>query len=157
MFNELYVAFSLLWAGSLVFILMMVSLFFFNYWLKYHPRLEKRIIKTFAFFPTKLSTGKSIWGKFYYKYQVYEAGYVLGGTIKEQKFGKKISWMGSGSFIPSYSTKYLGESWMSCRKYKKQSGWMGVLAKKKKTQENLKNLEKFFGKELMDKWVKNTQ
>lgn len=154
MISELYITFSLLWASSFVFIFMMIGLFFFNYWLKYHPRLAKRIVKGFAFTPVKLSNGKTIWGKFYYKYQNYEAGYVLGGTIKRQSFGKKISWTGSGSFIPSYVTKHIGSSFMSCRSYKNQSGWLSVLGKKRKKEQNLKNLEQFFGKELMDNWTK---
>ena len=144
----------LLWASSFAFILSLMFIGFFTYWLKYHPRLARKVVKSFALFPVQTNNGKVLWLRWYYKYQEYEAGMVLGGSINQETYGKKITWSGSGSFIPSYKTKFVGTSYMGVRQFFKQDGWVSVAGKKRQSLQNLKNWERLLGKDLFDKWQK---
>jgi hypothetical protein len=154
--NEFEAILFLYTAAAFSFLFGLIFIAFMGYWIKYHPRLEKKLSKHFAIFPITLSNHQTIWWQSYYLYQEYEAGMVLGGTIQTERYGKKITWSGSGSFIPSYKTYFIGLSPFGVRTHFKQDGWKGKVRQKREQAQNLANLEKFFGKDLMDKWRSNS-
>lgn len=101
-----------------------------------------------------------VWLKFYIKYQEFSPGICLGGSIRPTYSGKKnryVSWNGSGSFIPSYITVYQGNSIFGIRKRLKEDGFKGVVRQTREKAQNLANLEKFFGKDVVDKWQKRAE
>lgn len=148
---------TLLFAWSISMVAMFLFIGFFAYWIKYHPRLARKLSKKFALLPVIDSQGKLIWGKFYYQYQEYEAGMVLGGSIQRETYGKKITWSGSGSFIPSYKTYFIGQSSMGVRKHLKSEGWTGKLAQKRQQEQNLKNWEKLLGPKLFQEFMNDSK
>lgn len=146
------VAFS--WAISFAMILIFSFMFF---WYVHGTRLDKKITKRFALLPTVLHNNQWVWLKFYIKYQEFSPGICLGGSIRPTYSGKKnryVSWNGSGSFIPSYITVYQGNSIFGIRKRLKEDGFKGAVRQTREKAQNLANLEKFFGKDVVAKWQK---
>lgn len=143
------VAFS--WAMAFGFILIFSFLFFCYV---HGERREKKLSKRFALLPTLINE-KLVWFQSYIKYQEFSPGICLGGSIRPTYSGRKkrnVSWNGSGSFIPSYETIYKGYSIFGIRPHLKKDGFKGEVRKKREQAQNLANLEKFFGKEVVTKW-----
>lgn len=121
-------------------------------------RKEKKISKRFALLPVLTSNQKFLWLRFYIRYQEFSPGVCLGGTIRPTYSGKKnryVAWHGSGSFIPSYETKYRGLSMFGIRPILKKDGFKGEVRKKRERAKNRADFEKFFGKEFTQKWWGN--
>lgn len=156
-FMVLYQLVAFSWAIAFAF-LALFSFLFFCY--VHGERKEKKLSKGFALFPTLLNNRQVVWLKSYVKYQEFSPGICLGGTIRPTYSGKKnryVSWSGSGSFIPSYETIYKGNSIFGIRNHLKKDGFKGAVRRQREKEQNIKNLEKFFGKDVVDKWVKRSE
>lgn len=152
--KEFFLIYFLLAAQGLSMIICFVLIGGFMLFLK-RARPEFRFQKLFAFFPVVIK-GKTVWLKFYYRYQEYGAGVVLGGTLKTHYTEDgKVWWSGSGSFFPSYKTLWTGERKFAYREFLRQEGWRSVKQQKIDEVKRVEGLRNFFGEEFYEKHLKN--